>query len=209
MRWATREASVVVLPVVARQFRVLSGTVDVFSRGRQPRGPPCVDFSWAIIAALSSGFRSRQGLVLENLALRQQLATEVQKQRPVKGPTNRLLLWVSTPRVLAVAPTLSFADVSGPTKPGARASYQPSRATAAASLRDTGVKPVLWRAPVRRTAGAGLREGVPMSRSRRLRRAVRLHVKLKPRVPPVFLGQAAPLHVPQRRRPGDRPAPAA
>ena len=83
--------------------------------------------------------------------------------------------------VLAVAPTLSFADVDGPTKPGARASHQPSRATkattpmrhpswqkaalwaqaravpaasplqatAAVSWRDMGVKPVLWRAPLR------------------------------------------------------------
>ena len=34
---------------------------------------------WAIIVALSSGFRSRRGLMLENLALRQQLATVLQK----------------------------------------------------------------------------------------------------------------------------------
>ncbi len=33
--------------------------------------------------------------------------------------------------VLAVAPALSFAGVDGPTKPGARASYQPSGATQA------------------------------------------------------------------------------
>jgi hypothetical protein len=34
------------------------------------------------IAALLSGFRSRRELILENLALRQQLATLVQKRRP-------------------------------------------------------------------------------------------------------------------------------
>ena len=53
---------------------------------------------WAIIAALSSEFGSRQGLVLENLALRQQLATVVQKQRPVIGPADRLF-WLSLRRV--------------------------------------------------------------------------------------------------------------
>jgi hypothetical protein len=93
---------------------------------------------------------------------------------------NRIAMLLAT--TLTVAPTLSFADVSGPTKPGARASYQPSRGTeiatptfhpswqkpalwaqaravrvtsysnegtSAVSWRDTGVKPVLWRAPVR------------------------------------------------------------
>ena len=37
----------------------------------------------ATIAALPSGFRSRQDLILENLALRQQLATALQKRRPL------------------------------------------------------------------------------------------------------------------------------
>lgn len=92
---------------------------------------------------------------------------------------NRIAMLLAS--TLALAPALGFADVDGPTKPGARASYQPpratgpatstwhpswqkaalwaqaraspmttpsERATVAVSWRDTGVKAVLWRAPV-------------------------------------------------------------
>ncbi len=45
------------------------------------------------IAALLSGFRSRRELILENLALRQQLATLVQKRRPLIMPAERAF-WV-------------------------------------------------------------------------------------------------------------------
>ncbi len=45
------------------------------------------------IAALLSGFRSRRELILENLALRQQLATLVQKRRPLIRPADRAF-WV-------------------------------------------------------------------------------------------------------------------
>ena len=48
---------------------------------------------WAIVAALSSGFQSRRGLMLENLALRQQLSTVLQKRRPRIGPVDRVF-WV-------------------------------------------------------------------------------------------------------------------
>jgi len=48
---------------------------------------------WAIIAALFSGLRSRRGLMLENLALRQQLSTVLQKRRPRIGPVDRAF-WV-------------------------------------------------------------------------------------------------------------------
>jgi hypothetical protein len=44
---------------------------------------------WAIIAALFSGFRSQGGLMIENLALRQQLSTVLQKRRPRIGPVAR------------------------------------------------------------------------------------------------------------------------
>jgi putative transposase len=45
------------------------------------------------IAALLSGLRSRRELILENLALRQQLATVLQKRRPRIGPADRAF-WV-------------------------------------------------------------------------------------------------------------------
>jgi len=48
---------------------------------------------WAIIAAVFSGLRSRRGLMLENLALRQQLSTVLQKRRPLIGPADRAF-WV-------------------------------------------------------------------------------------------------------------------
>ena len=47
----------------------------------------------ATIAAILSGFRSRRELVLENLALRQQLATVLQKRRPLIRPSDRAF-WV-------------------------------------------------------------------------------------------------------------------
>src|SRR6266498_1677383 len=55
---------------------------------------------WAIIVALSSGFRSRRGLMLENLALRQQLSTVLQKRRPRIGLVDRAF-WVLLLRVWA------------------------------------------------------------------------------------------------------------
>jgi len=55
---------------------------------------------WATIAALSSVFRSRRDLMLENLALRQQLATVLQKRRPRIGPVDRVF-WVVLGRVWA------------------------------------------------------------------------------------------------------------
>jgi len=44
---------------------------------------------WAIIAAVVSGFRSQGGLMIENLALRQQLSTLLQKRRPRRGLVDR------------------------------------------------------------------------------------------------------------------------
>jgi len=55
---------------------------------------------WAIIAALFSGFRSQSGLMIENLALRQQLSTVLQKRRPRIGPVDRAF-WVVLRRVWA------------------------------------------------------------------------------------------------------------
>ena len=60
---------------------------------------------WAIVVALSSGFRSRRGLMLENLALRQQLSTVLQKRRPRIGLVDRAF-WV-VPRLS------SFEDALG------------------------------------------------------------------------------------------------
>jgi putative transposase len=54
----------------------------------------------AIIVALFSGFRSQGGLMLENLALRQQLSTVLQKRRPRIGPVDRAF-WVLLRRVWA------------------------------------------------------------------------------------------------------------
>ena len=48
---------------------------------------------WAIIVALSSGFRSRRGLMLENLAPRQQLSTVLQMRRSRIGLVDRAF-WV-------------------------------------------------------------------------------------------------------------------
>src|SRR6266516_1281584 len=50
------------------------------------------------IAALFSGLRSRRELILENLALRQQLATVLQKRRPRIGPADRAF-WVTLRRL--------------------------------------------------------------------------------------------------------------
>ncbi len=47
----------------------------------------------ALIRALLSSFRSRRELLLENLALRQQLATFVRTRRPLIGPADRAF-WV-------------------------------------------------------------------------------------------------------------------
>jgi hypothetical protein len=47
----------------------------------------------ATIAALLAGFRCRRELILENLALRQQLATVLQKRRPLIRPADRAF-WV-------------------------------------------------------------------------------------------------------------------
>jgi len=46
-----------------------------------------------LVTALLSGLSSRRDLVLENLALRQQLATVLQKRRPLVRPADRLF-WV-------------------------------------------------------------------------------------------------------------------
>jgi putative transposase len=54
----------------------------------------------AIIAALFSGFRSQTGLMIENLALRQQLSTVLQKRRPQIGLVDRAF-WVVLRRVWA------------------------------------------------------------------------------------------------------------
>ena len=51
-----------------------------------------------IIAAVFSGFRSRRELMLENLALRQQLATLMQKRRPRIEPVDRAF-WVVLSRL--------------------------------------------------------------------------------------------------------------
>jgi hypothetical protein len=52
----------------------------------------------AVIAAILSGFRARRELVLENLALRQQLATVLQKRRPLIRPADRAF-WVMLRRL--------------------------------------------------------------------------------------------------------------
>jgi hypothetical protein len=48
--------------------------------------------------------------------------------------------------ILTLPPALGFADVSGPAKPGARASYQPPRPAqiAALTFHPSWQKPVLW-----------------------------------------------------------------
>ena len=48
---------------------------------------------WALIAALLSGFRSQRALMLENLTLRRQLSTVLQKRRPRIGMADRAF-WV-------------------------------------------------------------------------------------------------------------------
>jgi putative transposase len=48
---------------------------------------------WAAVAAAVSGFRSQGGLMIENLALRQQLSTVLQKRRPRIGLVDRAF-WV-------------------------------------------------------------------------------------------------------------------
>jgi putative transposase len=53
---------------------------------------------WAIIAAVFSGFRSQGGLMIENMALRQQLSTVLQKRRPRIGLVDRAF-WVVLRRV--------------------------------------------------------------------------------------------------------------
>jgi putative transposase len=55
---------------------------------------------WAMIAAVFSGLRSRRGLMLENLALRQELSTVLQKRRPRIGPVDRAF-WVVLLRMWA------------------------------------------------------------------------------------------------------------
>jgi hypothetical protein len=57
---------------------------------------------------------------------------------------NRIAMLLAS--TLAVAPALIFADVSGPTKPGARASYQPSRTTEVAipTFHPSWQKAALW-----------------------------------------------------------------
>jgi putative transposase len=52
----------------------------------------------AIFAALVSSFRSRRDLVLENLALRQQLSTLASRQRPSIRPSDRVF-WVTLRRL--------------------------------------------------------------------------------------------------------------
>ena len=54
----------------------------------------------ATIAALFSGLQSRSGLMIENLALRQQLSTVLQKHRPRIGLVDRAF-WVVLRRVWA------------------------------------------------------------------------------------------------------------
>ncbi len=51
---------------------------------------------WATIAALFSGFRSQRGLMLENLALRQQFSTVLQARRPRIGLLDRAF-WAPDP----------------------------------------------------------------------------------------------------------------
>jgi putative transposase len=52
----------------------------------------------ALVSALRSAFRSRRELLLENIALRQQLATMVQSGRPRIGPVDRAF-WIALRRV--------------------------------------------------------------------------------------------------------------
>jgi putative transposase len=54
----------------------------------------------AAFAALVSGFRSQRGLVIENLALRQQLSTMLQKHKPRIRPVDRVF-WVLLRRAWA------------------------------------------------------------------------------------------------------------
>ncbi len=55
--------------------------VDGSGRARQPR-PPMLRLAAVVIRWLGSFGRSRRELLLENIALRQQLATMIQKGRP-------------------------------------------------------------------------------------------------------------------------------
>ncbi len=54
----------------------------------------------ALVSALRSAFRSRRDLVLENLALRQQLATLARRRRPVVWPADRPF-WIILSRLWA------------------------------------------------------------------------------------------------------------
>jgi hypothetical protein len=80
-----------------RQFRYLAG--DNFHLPSVPRPrrrsirQPQVVIRW-----LASVGRSRQDLLLENLSLRQQLATMVQRNRPRIRPADRVF-WIALRRV--------------------------------------------------------------------------------------------------------------
>jgi putative transposase len=65
----------------------------------QPRSfPAMLRLLAALVPALRSAFRSRRELLLENIALRQQLATMVQRGRPRIRPVDRAF-WVALRRV--------------------------------------------------------------------------------------------------------------
>ena len=93
---ATRRRAAVLLPVV-RQNPVHAEIVDGSGRARQPRSP-MLRLVAVVIRSFASLVRSRRELLLENLALRQQLTTMVQKGRPRIRTADRIF-WVALRRV--------------------------------------------------------------------------------------------------------------
>jgi len=84
---------------VGRQNAVRAEIVDGSGRARQPR-LPMLRLAAVVIRWLASVGRSRRELLLENIALRQQLATMVQRNRPRIRFADRVF-WIALRRVWA------------------------------------------------------------------------------------------------------------
>ena len=84
---------------VVRHNAVRAEIVDGSGRARQPRSP-MLRLAAVVIRSLASVGRSRRELLLENIALRQQLATMVQRNRPRIRFADRVF-WIVLRRVWA------------------------------------------------------------------------------------------------------------
>ena len=67
---------------------------------------------WLSVGALIRGFRSRQNLLLENLALRQQLTVGKREHPKPKLRVLDMLFWVTSPRTTCVEPVRSCATIA-------------------------------------------------------------------------------------------------